>query len=348
MRVRGLSLVEVVVGMAASAFILTAAVYLMARTLEETRRSAAANTLARDAERIRLLLERDLRYAGLGVPAGREVRRGTPAGPALLAGHSSEVVLLGDLPAPGASWPTYSELDPRAAVGRAPERHLVAPHNEANGRCAPGPGVACRTGGSSVHHPGLDGCRSVDDAASPVCPWSEGRLRPGDRVQVVAADGRWLDTALPSAPPTGEAHPFVREQGEGQPLVVELAHPWPEAGGVAPRSGGFVTSLDVVTWRVGGRGLERIPCAGGPEGWDPQGEVTPSCQEPELQTSQVESFALHYLDVDGRPIWPQDDEERRRVCQVAFELTLRDEASGVEISTAGAARLAVPGCGGAS
>lgn len=291
---RGFTLLELIIGMTMGLAIVSVAMGLTVGTLGRVRHSRDLAHLHRDGAFAARVLEADLRLAGLGVPTGQHIVSGERLIPMLVAAPT-ELGILGDLPRPDAQYNTFGPLHnrPTRALGRTGGLGGLAWHTENNGSCVPD---GCAVSATSVFFPGPGAQLCTVNADDRGCPWGTRRVRPGDDLQVVAADKTWGTTRaagpalslLPPLPAPVPPDPQAQLGLVAAPVSLRLAEPiepgrifdatfqtsqtnavrWRDhEPGTLPGGSvgqGFVTTLDRAFYFVADRKLMRVQCWGRP------------------------------------------------------------------------------------
>ncbi len=281
-RRRGFSLIELVLALGLSALVLTALMGLLLTTARARRQAQEQAQLLRAADIALLRLQRDMSFANTGLPPGW-----TEVG---LTSGADEVVLVGDLPEPGALYPTLGVLIPRDDGRRdlLMWRNANRPGADA---CEGAPCAAALFGAP-------DGCdregSGVDEGGSLHCPWGSRRALPSTTLHVLTEDGR-VGRSEVGGPQLRLVCP------EGAPCGLQLNGPLvsPDGDGFAPGGGlAWVTTPDRVCWWLEDRTLFRRQCrvllsAEGVEGNE-------DCAPVERVAQDVDAF-----EVDRRNGWVQ-------------------------------------------
>jgi prepilin-type N-terminal cleavage/methylation domain-containing protein len=269
----GFSLIELVLALGLSALVLTALMGLLLTTARTRRQAHEEARLLRAGDLAVLRLQRDLGFAGTGLP---------PGGERAVVALDDGLRLVGDLPAPGALYPTLGVLIPRDD-GRGDL--LMWRNGNRPGQDACG-GGDCR---SALFGP-AEGCgrtgSGAEEGGSLFCPWASGRAQPFSTLHVVTAggaigraaiDGPQLRLACPSGGACGLQlqGPVTTPSGTPLELGDELA---------------WVTTPDAVRWWVEDGTLFRQQCR-----WllgDGGGETVAPCAPRERVAAHVRALTL--------------------------------------------------------
>jgi hypothetical protein len=276
MRRRAFTILELLIGLVASAVVLTAMIAAFAEVMKTQRQQRVRAELARQGAFLGHVLNTELRVIGLGRPEGNSVIGNKPPPISVLFAGPTAIGFVADLPRPDATSNTFGFLEDRPAGFQR-----VMWHTDNNGVCAPD-GGACDIRRTSTLYRG-DVATCATNAADRTCPWSNHRLRPGETFQLVAGNGTWTNLIADGAGNTSAGltmeAALAPDGGNVRGLVVGPATNdvgqalgWPAAWlntarGDAPvdvRGQGFVTTLDRVFFRhcaaacPGGTGRERV------------------------------------------------------------------------------------------
>jgi type II secretory pathway pseudopilin PulG len=368
---RAFSMIELLVGLTIGVIVLGVAVGLTAGALRAGERTRVRTDLARDAEFAARVLAMELRQAGAGVPHGEHAQQNcSGASCAFLYGNarpakfdanlvlatSSAIGFVGDVARPDAQYPALGFLA-RRPTGSA---DTIMWHTENNGGCAPTVPPSCSPATTSVFFPGMGGCDSPGAGTERTCPWGMRRVLPGERLQIVAGNQNWSQSAMGPGPTLVNVPlPASAPPGVVRTLGVQLSEPfdnsaplvWPNTGGETPPMGqrgtGWVTTLDRVFFLLDGDRLKRVQCTGDVDPTDPAwlapATFTPSadftaapntCGPPETIARRVRRFELTYASRGAPLVAPLAGALRGAVDQVNFVLELATTTDGREVTHA--------------
>jgi hypothetical protein len=372
---RAFTLIELCVGLTLGLGVISVAMALTVGTIARVRHSRVLAQLHRDGSFAARHIEDDLRHAGLGVPPGPHIMTEERLIPMLVA-SSTELGILGDVARPDAQYNTFGTLHSRptrsrdSARGGAAAAAAVAWHTENNGACMPGaPGDGCQANGSSVFFPSSNASDSCTVTADDrVCPWGVRRVRPGDDLQIVAADKSWATSRAAGTTSLLMLPGLAADDASGllaAPVSLRLADPF-EPGrlfrqvfkasdtdparwrdhepGTLPGGSvgqGFVTTLDRVFFFVSSRKLMRVQCWGKPDpeapSWPPLSgaNAVPASIKAGIagdQCTPPEAIARDVVSLSLRYFdaldAPISGDARTSARRVEFELTLKRDANG--------------------
>lgn len=332
---RGLTLVELLTGLAVALTVLTAALGLLHQMGLVRRRQEAQEQLGSNAAWLLGTMGRELRQAGLGRP--RSARAEPPEEPfpaPFLVGEATQVAFLADVPRPDSHFNGFSSF----AASPLPALDSLSLLNELNGGCDVDlSGVACNTATSShlfTSSPPGSGCRGATDART--CPWALGRYRDGEHLLVVSGSGRWVERRLDSPMEGVELLPLPprRVLRLTSNIPIDLKEPGPNRA--------WVSTLDRVFYRLDDGRLQRKQCWGsvgspivltGPGGLaepcDPAGPDSGTDWETLAQGLAADALDVTYLDAAGNELTrPLPPEALPRVRRVQVRLRLEQSVAG--------------------
>ncbi len=269
---RGLTLIELMVGLAVALAVLTTALGLLHQMAQVRRRQEAQEQLGSTAGWLLGTMGRELRQAGLGRPKGTRAEGSGELFPsAFLIAEATQVAFVADLPRPDSAFNGFSTF----AAEPLPSSDSLSLLNELNGGCDVGALLPfCDTGQTSLLFKGSgDNCVAAP-GTSRTCPWGLGRYRDDEYLLVVNGAGRWVERRLASP----RFHTVGL--GLGQALHTTTSTPLShlEEGGV---SRAWVSTPDRVFYRLTGTGeLQRMQCwgsVGTPATLSGSGSLTEDC-----------------------------------------------------------------------
>jgi type II secretory pathway pseudopilin PulG len=251
---RGLTLIELMAGLAVALAVLTAALGLLHQMAQVRRRQEAREQLGSTAGWLLGTLGRELRQAGLGRPKSTRAE-GTHElfPPTFLIAEATRVAFVADLPRPDSSFNGFSTF----SADPLPTLDSLSLLNELNGGCDVGAALAfCDSSETSHLFKGSgDNCVTAP-ATSRTCPWGLGRYRDDEYLLVVSGAGRWVERQLASPKHHGVGI------GVGQALHITTNMP----AGLVDEAGvsrAWVSTPDRVFYRLTAGGeLQRMQCWG--------------------------------------------------------------------------------------
>jgi prepilin-type N-terminal cleavage/methylation domain-containing protein len=269
---RGFTLIELMVGLAIGAVLVTAATGVLVVARTSATEAALRAQMSRDAQLALDTIQRDLGYLGAGVPKDTNldvIFNTTPPSGTSASGDSllpvvriaapRNLVFLGDLPYPNAEVPGIASIthvrDQNSLVGAG----RVALTNEVSGACSPPRTAAafpfqCDTTTTTLI-PGTYGPADKCDESQPTartCPWAMNKWQPGPQgvfLTFVTTNGHWYERRLNAA---DIGSPFNEYIG------IDLDNDFPAAGKgkviadefFNPVGAGYVTTIDRVFYAV--------------------------------------------------------------------------------------------------
>lgn len=370
------TLIEVIIALVASLFVLGICLTIVANTVVEGRRTRIQAEMARDATHTSLLLDQELRQTGLGVPSGGHINgaygSSTNVGfyASLLVANVDQVGVVGDLSRDDASYNAYGPLHNRGLLSNT----ILMWHTENNGSCAPDAVIlppSCTTGTTSVFFPGEDGCNGAGTTRfqDRTCPWGLRRVLPNEHLIIVDGAGRWGHAALSSAGTIDVTVlpllVFGARLGPGwSPAdwpdppapAVPVVHPAQVAGQ------GWVATLDRVFYKydAGTRTIQRMHCTGDPDpdnanwpgptattipaspAFTPAGGTANVCGPFEVIARHVDRLTLTYFDETGAALPVVNTAAlKKSVRRIGYSIQFRQAlgARDVIYDTAGSVRL---------
>jgi prepilin-type N-terminal cleavage/methylation domain-containing protein len=264
---RAFTMIELLIGLAVSAVVMTAITVVYADATNFQRQQRIRQQLAQGGGVFDRQFNSELRTTGLGRAAN--FRLGTTASINAVYGGTGTTVspintnqtfvqgvggsivtlmLVGDVPRPDANFETFGLLSD-APVGHG----KVAFSNDHTGSCAPTNPVT--TGCDSGLFPSSLGstCQNVLDRG---CAWAGKRLRADDVLQIVTGDGMYQNVQVAStmtAAPAPGSQQMALSLQTGGTFPYPAATVWPNAApGDAPadvRGQGWVATMDRVFYR---------------------------------------------------------------------------------------------------
>jgi prepilin-type N-terminal cleavage/methylation domain-containing protein len=345
---RGFTLVEVMVAIAMAVVMMGGLMQILLNVERLGIRARTRASMSNNGAIAAQLMRQELGQAGLGVP------RGLQELPTAANGFYAVVVLaaptvvgvVADLARPDANFSTFGLLDDRHPVAVADQPRHLAWHTDNNGGCMPQTGAgSCTTANSSAFFPGEAGCATAATGAQArTCPWGLKRLRPSERFQVVAANGRWhgVDNLSPlTSRAVGPNGMIMLDIGTNLPTT--WANNSVSALPIAGASQGWVTSLDRVFFRENKakRTLERIQCWGTPDtanaSWPPAAATTAPAtpcttgqgmDDWEIIATDVESVAFTYFNANGVALTDIDSATKKRsIRRIEFNVLFKKLAA---------------------
>lgn len=361
---RGFSLVEVMIGSVIAFIVLGAATGVFVQVRQVAVEGALRAQLARDGQLLLDQLGRDLRYAGLGVPAGVGVDNGVagePMRPAVRRVMADNLVFFGDLPFPNAELPGIATI---AAFKTDATGHRVVLLSEVSGNC-PAPATAasnafqCKTSASSLvpaNYDSSDECRQGQVGAR-TCPWAMNKWLPQSPAQLtfVDASGAWYPREW-----AGLAEVEAMDNWVGVHLAHTTDRDLPRDAFFGPVAAGYVAHIDRVFWSF--EDAAGNACAGGEcfvrrrQCWGAMGNPNtganatgtsplrstsepPACAAPNNGTiwediaAHVESFAFTaYEDAVTAPPTPVATADLARVRAIEVQVTLAKTIGGRRVA----------------
>jgi hypothetical protein len=328
---RGLTLVELITGLAVALAVLTAALGLLHQMGQVRRRQEVQEQLGSNAGWLLGTMGRELRQAGLGRPRSSRAEGTRELFPAtFLIAEDTQVAFVADLPRPDSAFNGFSAF----ASAPFPTSTSLALMNELNGGCNVGsPLLACNSNDDSLlfSDPGV-GC-SIGVPGARTCPWALGRYRDNEHLLVVGGSGRWVERQL-GAPMQGGV-------GLGRALRITTSLPTGLMEGGPSRA--WVSTPDRVFYRLTPTGatreLQRMQCwgsVGSPAtladfrtGCDPGSAATGTGWETLATGLTPGALDFTYLDASGAALArPVPDEALPRVRRVVVRLTLEQSIAG--------------------
>jgi len=299
-RLRGATLIELMVSLALLAVVLSVTVGLIVGSIQTGHRARVRASLARQGQFVNTLLGSELRMAGLGVPfsSGTHIDDAYAGGgdttfdTNVILATASAVGVVGDFPRPEAQYNTLGAIDDHPGG----DKSSVYWHTENNGGCAPQTGTgSCNTGDFSPFFPGENGCSTTGSFADRTCPWGMRRASLGEHIQVVSGAMRWTHAQIVTSGTS------MKTNGANGNLFLKLATTWnavwpndtQDSAPNAVTGQGFVTTIDRVFYVFDGTAqtISRIQCNGDP---DPQ-----NANWPNLSTNTLPSTASLQLTPTG-------------------------------------------------
>jgi prepilin-type N-terminal cleavage/methylation domain-containing protein len=338
MRARGFTLVELLIGLAIAAVVLTAGELTVLRAAGSVRRTREREALRRQGQGVVDLLTSELRQAGLGRPTGG--RKSNPADrfpAAVLAATTTSVTFLADVPRPESALNGFSRLAGDLATRPADGLPLL---NELNGGCdirtSASSFVACNSAASSLTAPAGSADCAAQPATAPSCPWAQAKYQAGEALIVQDGDGQWEEVTVDSS--------LFQTTSLGPSYARTTLH---LTGGVAltQPNGAWVSTPDRLTYAQVGSTLIRSQCwasVGAPVATQLLAGCGSAGTGSEALAAGVQALALDYLDASGASLRvagavPVADLDR--VARVTATFTLAAPSGAAETFTASVAVL---------